>query len=676
MFRRKKPVDKKKLEHKLYLARETPESVFDLSECNLHQVPGGIYSLCKVFLKQSLTLHNNQLSSLTGGGSLRDLHNLTVLDISTNLFRTIPEEISALTNLTELHAHDNQLRTLPDGLCRLVYLKMLDVSSNLLKSLPEDIGELQNLRKLNVAHNKYLRTLPGSICKIPQLVCLELDPANFSYPPSEIAHRGIEEIMKYICEDTCHTYQAPQDLTEEGSPQGQQDITDSYESRRALEFLEIERNNEFAQRREFEVAMANKADRDKLLTRIAEQQSELDDRLGRIRQDREVDRFRLIEQLQEAENNADVAIGKLLGLSGEPQRHLLEREKEEEERLLAAVTKYNAALRKDDILSAMGDLVRREAETFEKFDRDRVEASTTILEQVLDQDSRLADILERRDEHRSELVSELIRANAVQRAAFGALLEKGDARSWALAQQVRLVETQLATLTVIELDRRRLKMDEHLNDLAEKRVGLSALLVDLLERQRERRGELLRTLRRLDAQNENRTEDFWLRQYQRLLDGLPEGLARAQADIDPRLSECLLMEGALHCVPLLAKIVRGRGDLRDVTDGDLIDAGVANDNDRSKVLDALHAYSVAAAMKDLRPTAPLPDAGPSAPPVDVVEAISSVECVVCMELQCHVTFVPCGHLCCCAGCSVPLALCPLCRTAIERKISTAPSAPL
>lgn len=54
----KKPSKEKKakLEKKLVLARENPEPVFDLSDCELKEVPSNIYLLCKVFRKEMLYL--------------------------------------------------------------------------------------------------------------------------------------------------------------------------------------------------------------------------------------------------------------------------------------------------------------------------------------------------------------------------------------------------------------------------------------------------------------------------------------------------------------------------------------------------------------------------------------------------------------------------------------------
>lgn len=77
-------------------------------------------------------------------------------------------------------------------------------------------------------------------------------------------------------------------------------------------------------------------------------------------------------------------------------------------------------------------------------------------------DTHLAEILQNKDLHQSELVTKLQEDNELQKIAVGALLERGDARSWSLIQQVRLVESQLAALTLIEIDRKKLEMSEQI----------------------------------------------------------------------------------------------------------------------------------------------------------------------------------------------------------------------
>lgn len=98
---------KTRLEKKLYLSRENPEPIFDLSECNLENIPGsGLFTICKVLRKEELNLKKNKLKSLKSGGVISDLELIQVLDLSFNLFEVIPTEISALKNLRVSHKID------------------------------------------------------------------------------------------------------------------------------------------------------------------------------------------------------------------------------------------------------------------------------------------------------------------------------------------------------------------------------------------------------------------------------------------------------------------------------------------------------------------------------------------------------------------------------------------
>lgn len=45
-------------------------------------------------------------------------------------------------------------------------------------------------------------------------------------------------------------------------------------------------------------------------------------------------------------------------------------------------------------------------------------------------------------------------------------------------------------------------------------------------------------------------------------------------------------------------------------------------------------------------------------------------CVICLEHEYNAVFVPCGHMCCCMGCSSHLTACPLCRRRIEQIVRT------
>ncbi|CAH0547478.1 unnamed protein product [Brassicogethes aeneus] len=682
MFRKNKNENKAKLEHKLYLARENPEPIFDLSDCNVDSVPQGIYSLCKVFLKNALYLQHNNLTSLSGGGHLKDLALLEILDISNNQFSTIPDEIYLLKNLQEFNISCNKVKKLPESICSLSNLKSLDLSGNNLKNLPEEIGNLCNLRTLNINSNKNLKALPKSTCKAQHLSTIKLDAFNFVYPPQEVASAGASAIMEYICEDTGYNYVLPDeadDLSKEKIDTNEEEDKfqakiwelEKIKQQKMREFLEIERNNELMHRQEIELANTQKVNKEKLLAEIARDQNKFDLKLTKLNKLKEFERFRLIEQIQEVENNADLAIKQLLSLNREPQIQLLEQEKLEEERLLEAVTKYNENLQKEDILMAMEEILNQETVHFVQFHQNRIETSRSILESEMENDSRLLVVLKSNDLHKAELLSKLQEERDLQKAAVGTLLERGDARSWGLLQQVRLVEAQLAALTTIEMDRRQLEMIQNLNDLSEKRINLSILLLDLLYQQKERRSQLVQTLSVLEEFS-NDDEDFWLQQYQRLLDKLPTGLSQAQKNIDPLIGQALVMNGVLHCLPFLAKLTQCQLDTNDITDEDLRNAGVIHSNDRLNILNAFQIYKKEKECFSscVTPSAPvLPVEEASAPLLEEIHcSANTTDCVICLDLECQIIFVPCGHLCCCSQCSTMITECPMCRSSIERKI--------
>ena len=74
----------------------------------------------------------------------------------------------------------------------------------------------------------------------------------------------------------------------------------------------------------------------------------------------------------------------------------------------------------------------------------------------------LAQIVHDQEKSRQDLIDRLRRDEVLQKAAVAALLERSDARSWSIIQQMNLVQSQLAALTNIELERRKLEITQQL----------------------------------------------------------------------------------------------------------------------------------------------------------------------------------------------------------------------
>ena len=77
-----------------------PSPIYDISDCNLENVPKSTFVLCKVFRKELLFMQCNRLKSLSGdGGALKNLSLLTTLDLHSNELNSLPSDIENLVSL-------------------------------------------------------------------------------------------------------------------------------------------------------------------------------------------------------------------------------------------------------------------------------------------------------------------------------------------------------------------------------------------------------------------------------------------------------------------------------------------------------------------------------------------------------------------------------------------------
>ena len=78
---------------------------------------------------------------------------LTTIDLSQNLLKTLPEELSDIHPLEHLKLDHNQLTRLPSQLWKLANLKSIIASNNCLQALPENFEWLVNLECLQLNEN-------------------------------------------------------------------------------------------------------------------------------------------------------------------------------------------------------------------------------------------------------------------------------------------------------------------------------------------------------------------------------------------------------------------------------------------------------------------------------------------------------------------------------------------
>lgn len=675
---------KLKLERKLYIAKESPEPTFDLSDCGLRHVPGGIYSLCKVFRKEALNLQDNQLQSLDEGGQLSDLYLLKLLYLNNNNFTKLDNNIRYFINLRELHLNNNHLKHLPEEIGGMVSLQRLDLSGNQLKSLPGSIGKLKKLRELDLRNNPNLKSLPAELCGAVNLISLELDSHVIVNPPLDVTSLGTAEIMKYFCNLTNVPYIPPSlhvddDYPNELSPTA---LLDPFKKDEASNTWEVQEEEMI----QLEQKMHEAAVRQKkqFLQDFTDEQTKLDAEVLRVQNDKDMERMHLISVIQEEENCIMDVVTKLT-VSNEktPQKmqQLLDYEEQEHNRLLEICRENYNNIRQMDTLKAMESLINEEClheMSMQKYGKDQTEIKRSFIVQELESSERLTGLLKNKDDAQSQFVEQLLRDEDVQKAAVASLLEKVDTRSWSLVQEISLVEKNLAKLSAIELEKKKLEVNYNIDNLSKQRMQLSNLLIDLLHQKDIRHSQLVVTLRALESEKDSST-DYWLRNYQRLLESVPESFLSAQRTLDSTFANYLLDQGVIHCLPFIVKFLFSMDNITSLTDDQLKHCGINLESDRKGIIRAIQLFleeksKMREKLEDACSSQFVHVSEPSAPLAEFVESAESSnttklsECVVCMDNGCEVIFIPCGHLCCCLKCAGDIdMLCPLCRVEIEKK---------
>lgn len=674
------------LERKLYLARESPEPEFDLSDCELRILPSGIFSICKVYRKDNLYLQNNYLNSLDQGGQLSDLHLVKILNISCNRFSHLSNDIRYLVNLTEFYVQDNLLKNIPDNIQFLECLKVLDVSNNKLNSLTPSLGSLKCLNKLNIKGNRDLHELCPELSLAHNLSVIELNGSQFTFPPSDIACKDTETIMKFLCRHMNIEYVAPSPTDSELSIIGASNSQNPFIRRNTITWEEQEAAIVAQEKR---IHKANQEQRDKFLSDIIQEQLNLDSEIAKLHEGREIERQKLIKTIQKDERETDNIVKNFIQsdrLKPEVVQQQLAYEKAEHERLLEVTRQNYDNIKKSEVLKAMENLITDgySVQYFIKNYKDNLNnLKANILTQEIESSSKLSEFLSAKDSSRTVLIQQLLEDEDIQKAIVTSLLEKVDSKTWSLNEEISYVSSHLAKLSVIEQEKKKLQLAYNYNELLNQRMQLVTLLDDLFIQRSKRKKQLLETIKEVEIEN-YKTTDFWLKNYQKVIDSAPKDFLNVSKHLDPLFANYLLQEEVIHCLPFLVKFLFSNEPLMNITAEKLKENGVSLSSDRDGILRAIKYYIDSKLYNNSQESSSdvTNHSIAAAPPLDNVsnEICSGVikieeqqnvqgECVICMDDQSEVVFVPCGHMCCCSECGMTnIKECPMCRTRIERKI--------
>ncbi|KAK4684783.1 hypothetical protein P7C73_g5383, partial [Tremellales sp. Uapishka_1] len=99
-----------------------------------------------------LNLSHGKISTLAED-ALKELVNLTSLNLNFNQFTQLPDALTTLTKLEYFSCTDNGLTTLPDGLRHLNRLQIINVHNNNIKSIPAALWLCGSVREVNLSSN-------------------------------------------------------------------------------------------------------------------------------------------------------------------------------------------------------------------------------------------------------------------------------------------------------------------------------------------------------------------------------------------------------------------------------------------------------------------------------------------------------------------------------------------
>ncbi|XP_061233971.1 E3 ubiquitin-protein ligase LRSAM1 isoform X2 [Neopsephotus bourkii] len=708
-FRKKKPSDdaRKRLEYQMCLAKEAgADDTLDISKCELSEVPYGAFATCKVLQKKVLIIHTNNLTSLVPKScSLLSLVTLKVLDLHDNQLASLPADIGQLASLQVLNLERNLLRCLPQSIGDLAQLQMLNVKGNKLKDLPVTVSGLRSLRALDISGNAVVE-LPRGLAHIRTLETLTLDASSMTYPSPDICSAGTESIQQFLCKECGIAYYPPAQyplpaLESDGggtSVDGVDRAVHKYleeegewQEQKMQEKLEFERRLSKGQREQALLVQQLNSQKDDILQTVREDQMRLEEGLTKHQRYLEEERLKLLQQLKQAEQGIASRIQKLLEDNQRQKQSSdilksLENERIRMEQLMAITQEETEQLRRKEVAAAMQQMLAESYKnkliqmTNESRRQDLVNQACSSLAEM---DQKFQQILAWQQLDQNKAVSQILQQIEMQKAAFEALQVKKDLMHRQIRNQIKLIETELLQLTQLELKRQELDTETLQGVITEQRQALGYLLQQLLKEKKQREEELQQILLEMEAKSETQQENYWLIQYQRLLNQKPLSLKLQEEGLERPLVTLLTELAAEQYVPIFAHHRVSLRALGTMSASDLQKIGVAEAGLQRAILQrAQEILAVAKTIPELLrtedtevPAAPEPSAPWEEPPSPVVPTAPLLqwdekrsECVVCMEQETQMVFLPCGHVCCCQSCCEQLLTCPLCRRDIAQRI--------
>uniref|UniRef100_A0A8C3T7G9 Leucine rich repeat and sterile alpha motif containing 1 n=1 Tax=Chelydra serpentina TaxID=8475 RepID=A0A8C3T7G9_CHESE len=582
----------------------------------------------------------------------------------------------------------------------LAQLQTLNVKGNKLKELPATLGDLHSLRTLDVSEN-LLRELPQALAHVRTLETLMLDASSMTYPPYDVCSAGTESVQQFLCKESGIKYCPPSQyllpvLESDGGEtsvdgvdrhvhkymeeesEWQVRISTTYREEKMLEKLEFERRLDMGQREHAQLLQQSSSQKEEILQTVKKEQVRLEKGLTKHQRNLEGEHLKLLEQLKQTEQGIASRIQKLL---------------EENQRLASSLDTLQSALPLCAFISlsslclpaAMQQMLAESYKnklihmTSESRRQDLVNQAYSSLAEM---DQKFQQILAWQQLDQNKATSQILQESEMQKAAFEALQVKKDLLHRQIRNQIKLIETELLQLTQLELKRQELDTETLQEVITEQRRALSYMLQQLLKEKKQREEELQQILLEMEAKSETKQENYWLIQYQRLLNQKPLSLKLQEEGLERQLINLLIEMSAEQYIPIFAHHRLSLEMLSTMTLSDLAKIGITETGLQRAIL--RRAQEILAVVKTIPGTTSLflclivgcqcsvRVLVPFSPELSAVQWTGEEQCDPHLRsasfLQAQMIFLNCGHVCCCQTCCEALRICPLCRKDIVQRV--------
>uniref|UniRef100_A0A0M3HUI8 E3 ubiquitin-protein ligase LRSAM1 n=1 Tax=Ascaris lumbricoides TaxID=6252 RepID=A0A0M3HUI8_ASCLU len=642
------------LESKLYIVRTSEGELADISCCGLRKVPPGFYNLCRVFRKEILDLHSNELSSLSASDKEEDLLKmdsiLREINASKNLLRIFPKSLLSIRSLTAIDLSENQINEIPNEIDVLYNLQRLNLKSNRLRAIPATIGKLKNLRELDISLNM-VRQLPVEISHLDNLQELLMDIERMEFPPADVCKRDLTSLKRYLMDlSLCDDHPLDSDtVSDECDRIASEEHPDSIQTINAnnpiqypdketavdepIPFDVEERDRE--RRMRFEELAKEQEELDFLVEKVFAQRlrdsQSIADAVAQCKLLTLMNRINLTVNYPIVESHAQGIIENALNML--INSNTVSRDVDEDE-LDAVLCKRRAELQREheewlktteEESAILSEFLCNEAE------ERRQKSMEEIARRVAEVDVLILSKCEVERKKFEKLCAEIMADQNVLEDLIISMRERADERSRMLQSQIDLIEKALIDISVIEIKRKKDQNSSNARQLEEERLSLSRLYEQYMAERDFRRKQLFMQMRadiEKEQDSQRRIAAECLRRY-------AEMIAPPESCGSPQRRSASGAERFGHFMALFG---------------------------RKKKLSRTHSSRKTVDSSAIKRKGSLPSdsmiltASTSNNPSNrgIVKARYEEECVVCLNMPVKVVISPCGHVCLCEQCATTL----------------------